>query len=154
MASTTQARPIPAPVSPWLVRLDRNFRLFGKLTLALLLATAGLIAADVEAWTGVFLLAHLAALVALLPLGVMLVVRAFRDPADGSRRSGAGVVLRRYRLVAALLGLALVTVVLSLVNFEDGNRVVRRAANLSTVGIVWVLVWRYLVWSREHLPRR
>ncbi len=139
--------------SDWLVRLDRSFRLFGKLALALLLATVGLVAADVEAWRGVFALAHLAALVALLPLGVALVVHAFRSAsADGE--GGLVSVLRRHRLVAALLAITLVAVVLSLANFEDGSRLVRRTANFTTVGIVVVLVWRYLACSRDVLPRR
>jgi uncharacterized membrane protein YidH (DUF202 family) len=139
--------------SDWVVRLDRSFRLFGKLALALLLATAGLIAADVEAWRGVFALAHLAALVALLPLGIALVAHAFRAAsADGE--GGLMSVVRRHRLVAALLAVTVVTVALSLANFEDGSRFIRRTANFTTVGIVVVLVWRYLAWSRDALPRR
>lgn len=145
---STGAPSQPSQPSPWLFRLDRNFRLFGKLTLAVLLATAGLIAADIEAWRGVFALAHLAALVALAPLGVGLIVRAFRE--EGS----LGAVVRRYRFVAALLGVVLVTVVLSLANFEGGSRILRRTANLTTVAIALVLVWRYLGWARTHLSRR
>lgn len=153
MGSMTAAGRRPGEGSPWLVRADRNFRLFGKLTLALLLATAGLVAADIAAWRGVFASAHLAALVALLPLGAALVVYAFRRVrAEGD--PGLGGVLRRYRVIAILLAVTLVTVVLSLANFEGGSRLVRRTANLTTVGIAAVLVWRYLLWSRVHLPRR
>lgn len=154
MGSMTTAAGSPSTgASPWLIRADRNFRFFGKVTLALLLATAGLFAAEVDAWRGVFALAHLAALVALLPLGVTLIAYAFREArAEGD--PGLLRVLRRHRLVAVLLGAVLVTVVLSLANFEDGNRLVRRTANLTTVGIALALVWRYLLWSREALRRR
>lgn len=151
MGSMTTAAGSPsAGASSWLLRADRNFRFFGKVTLALLLATAGLIAADVDAWRGVFGFAHLAALVALLPLGIALIAHAFRE-ARAAGDPGLLGVLRRHRFVAVLLGVVLVTVVLSLVNFEGGSRIVRRTANLTTVGIALVLVWRYLMWSRDAL---
>ena len=139
--------------SSWLYRADRNFRIFGKLAVALLLATAGLIAADVDAWRAVFAAAHLAALIALLPLGVALIVEAFRE-ARAAGDPGLRGVLRRHRTVAILVAVALVTIALSLANFEGGSRAVRRVANLSTVGIVLVLVWRYLAWSRTALRGR
>ena len=142
-----------AHVPAWLVRSDRTFRLFGKLAIALLLATAGLLAADIEAWRGVFALAHLVAVVALVPLGGALVVHAFREAAARGE-PGLGAVLRRHQVVALLLAVAAVTIALSLANFEGGSRVLRRAANLTTVTIVLVLVWRYLAWAREHLPGR
>ncbi len=143
----------PRDPSAWLVRLDRSFRLFGKIAVALLLATAGLLAVDIEAWRGVFALAHLVALVALAPLGVALVIHAFREAATAGEPGLRGVV-RRHRLVAVLLAVTVLTIALSLVNFEGGSRVLRRVANLSTVAIVVVLVWRYLGWARERLPRR
>jgi uncharacterized membrane protein YidH (DUF202 family) len=156
MSAVTSSSDVRGPrIAPsgWLIRLDRSFRLFGKLALALLLATVGLLVADVEAWRGVFALAHLAALAALLPLGIALVTHAFREAsADGE--GGLVSVLRRHRLVAVLLAITVVTVVLSLANFEDGSRLVRRTANFTTVGIVLVLVWRYLAWARDALPRR
>lgn len=152
---TTAAGSPSAGASSWLLRADRNFRLFGKVTLALLLATAGLVAADIDAWRGVFALAHLAALIALLPLGIALIAHAFSTArAEGDGRVGGVLgVLRRHRLVAVLLVVALVAVVFSLANFEGGNRILRRTANLTTVGIALVLVWRYLLWSREALRR-
>ena len=153
VTSSGDTRGLRVTPSGWLVRLDRNFRLFGKLALALLLATVGLLAADVEAWRGVFGLAHLAALIALLPLGVALVAHAFRSAsAEGKGRPLS--VLRRHRFVAVLLAITTVTVVLSFASFEDGNRLVRRTANFTTVGVVVVLVWRYLAWARDTLPRR
>lgn len=153
MGSMTSAAGSPSTgVSSWLLRADRNFRVFGKVTLALLLATAGLIAADIDAWRGVFAFAHLAALLALLPLGVALIAHAFLE-ARAVGDPGLLGVLRRHRFAAILLGVALVTVVLSLANFEGGSRIVRRSANLTTVGIALVLVWRYLIWSRDALRR-
>ena len=142
-----------AHVPAWLFRSDRSFRLFGKLAIALLLATAGLLAAGIEAWRGVFALAHLVAVVALLPLGGALVVHAFREAAARGER-GLPALLRRHRVVAVLLVVMAITVALSLANFEGGSRVLRRIANLTTVAIVLILVWRYLAWAREHLPGR
>ena len=139
--------------SSWLVRADRVFRLFGKLALALLITTAGLLIADIEAWRAVFASAHLAALIALLPLGIALIAHAFRE-ARSEDDPGLTGVLRRHRTVAILLAVVLVTVALSLANFEGGSRVVRRVANLTTVSIALVLVWRYLAWARRALPRR
>lgn len=139
--------------SAWLLRFDRSFRLFGKLALALLLATVGLLAADVEAWRGVFALAHLVVLVAVLPLGVVLIAHGFREAAAAGEPGLSGV-LRRHRVVATLLAVALVAITLSLANFEGGSRAIRRVANLTTVALVLVLVWRYLAWARERLPRR
>lgn len=138
--------------SAWLVRLDRSFRLFGKLAVALLLTTVGLLAADIEAWRGVFALAHLVALVALLPLGIALLADAFREAAAAGDPGLRGL-LRRHLLVTVLLAITLLSVALSLANFEGGSRLLRRAANLTTVAIVLVLVWRYLSWARERLPR-
>ena len=142
-----------AHVPAWLLRSDRSFRLFGKLAIALLLATAGLLAAGIEAWRGVFALAHLVAVVALLPLGGALVVHAFREAAARGE-PGLPALLRRHRVVAVLLVVMAITVALSLANFEGGSRVLRRIANLTTVAIVLILVWRYLAWAREHLPGR
>ncbi|MGE3961186.1 MAG: hypothetical protein AB7F65_05835 [Dehalococcoidia bacterium] len=154
MSSITSAAGSPRGASsPWLVRADRSFRLFGKLTIALLLATGGLIAADVAAWRGVFASAHLAALIALVPLGAALLAHAFREARAAGDPGVVGVV-RRHRAIAILLAITLVTVAFSLANFPDGNRLVRRTANLTTVGIALALVWRYLAWARTNLPRR
>ncbi len=102
---------------------------------------------DADYWTAVFGLAHLAALVALAPLGVVLVRHGFRRAAaEGD--PGLRGVLRRYPDVALiLLGIA-VAVTVTLVNFDDGIRWLRRVANFTTVGLVLVLVGRYLRWSR------
>lgn len=120
---------------------DRWFRLLGLGTLAVLAVTGVLLVTDVEAWWVPFVVAHLMALAALLPLALVLVVWATRE--SGS----PAALVRRYPLAAALVAALAVTVTLSLMNFE-GNREVRRAANLSSVALILVLVVRYLRWSR------
>jgi hypothetical protein len=124
-------------------RADRWFRAAGILTLALLVATLGLLAAGADAWRPVFALAHLAALIALVPLGVVLVVETLR------REGSLGAVVRRHRTVAVILAVVVVTIVVSLLNFDDGIRWLRRVANLTTVALILVLVARYFVWSRR-----
>jgi peptidoglycan/LPS O-acetylase OafA/YrhL len=131
-----------------LARADLVFRLAGAGALALLAATAVLLAMDVEAWHPIFAFAHLAALIALAPLGVLLVARAF---AEARREGEPGItgVWRRHRRVAVVLGIVAITVAVSLLNFQDGIRWLRRVANLTTVVLVLVLVARYLWWRRE-----
>ncbi|MDA0366438.1 MAG: hypothetical protein O2843_11355, partial [Chloroflexi bacterium] len=58
--------------------LDRLFRVAGAGALIALAATGAALALGVEAWRVPFVLAHLLALVALLPLGVALVLAALR----------------------------------------------------------------------------
>ncbi|MEX1022608.1 MAG: hypothetical protein WD058_05620 [Dehalococcoidia bacterium] len=136
--------------TPGLARADALFRTAGKLTLALLLVTTALLALDAEYWTTVFLASHVAALIALVPLGVALVVHAFRQ-ARITGDPGILGVMRRYRAVVALLALIVVGVAITLANFDDeSNRWVRRAANLTTVALVLVLVVQYLRWSRRQ----
>ena len=101
-----------------------------------------------EYWVLPFGLAHLAALVALVPLGGVLVRHGFRRAAAEGDPGVLGVV-RRYRGVALMLLAVAVTVTITLVNFEDGPRWLRRAANITTVALVLVLVTRYLRWSRR-----
>ncbi len=115
----------------------------------MLALTAALLFAGAEAWRPVFALAHLAAIVALTPLGVVLV----RQAARAAREANAGPVIpaliQRHPQVAFLLAAATVAVVVSLMNFEEGIRWLRRVANFTTVGIVLVLVARYLRWARN-----
>lgn len=125
---------------------DRWFRGWGAATLVALAAAALLLASGREGWRVPFVLAHLAALLALAPLGLVLLVTAL---AEGARATGSPArapvaVVRRYRLVAALLALVVVTVAVSLANFEGGTRWLRAAANLATIAIVLLLVARYL----------
>lgn len=134
-------------VSTSLARTDLLFRLAGAGALALLAATAVLLAFGVDAWRAVFAFAHLLALIALAPLGVVLVRRAFAEArAEGD--PGIGGVWRRHQSVAIILAIVVITVAVSLLNFQDGIRWLRRVANLSTVALVLLLVARYLSWRR------
>lgn len=130
-------------MDPALWRADRWFRTAGAVTLGLLALTAALLAAGASAWRPTFVLAHLAALIALAPLGAVLVWRAARQ------EGGLLPAVRRHRFATALVGLAFVAIAVSLLNFEDGIRWLRRVANLTTVSVVLVLVARYLAWARR-----
>lgn len=121
---------------------DRWFRILGFATLMALASTGILLLAEGSAWRVMFVIAHLAGLLALVPLGVVLILRAYRH------EGGLAAMAARHPLVGGLLACLAVTVTLSLLNFE-GDREVRRIANLTTVAIVAVLVVRYLRWSRE-----
>ncbi|GMU41504.1 MAG: hypothetical protein AMXMBFR23_23700 [Chloroflexota bacterium] len=111
--------------------------------------TAALLLAGAEAWRPVFALAHLAALVALIPLGVALVRHAARAAREADAGPVVPALIQRHPQVAFLLAAATVAVVVSLMNFEDGIRWLRRVANFTTVGIILVLVARYLRWARH-----
>jgi hypothetical protein len=52
-----------------------------------------------------------------------------------------------------ILAVVAITVAISLVNFQDGIRWLRRVANLATVALVLILVARYVAWRREGLAR-
>ncbi|MEX2446231.1 MAG: hypothetical protein WD734_02740 [Dehalococcoidia bacterium] len=125
---------------------DLWFRAWGVAALAALLVTLGSLLAGIGDWRLPFVLAHLAALSALVSLGTVLVVEALVEGhrAEGSTGGMTAHVLRRHGVVVALLGVVAVTIAVSLANFEDGVRWVRTAANLSTVAIIVVLVARYL----------
>jgi len=125
---------------------DRVFRLAGVTALVLLAATIGLGLMGVAAWRPVFTAAHLAALVALAPLAAVMLRYAFSQARSAGPPGFRGVV-RRYPATVAMLAVIAVAVVLSLANFEDGNRTLRRLANYTTVLLVLVLVIRYLRWS-------
>lgn len=127
-----------SPPSPVLLAADRLFRIAGGCAIGALILTAGALAADREWWRTPFVAAHLAALVALLPLGIMLAVDAAR------RADSVAALLRRHRGTVLLLAVIVVTVAVSLANFEGGSRIARRVANLTTVAIVLLLIVRYL----------
>ncbi len=124
--------------------VDRWFRRLGLATLAALFATGVFLFAEGSAWRVMFVIAHIAALLALLPLAVVLALRAARDA------KSPPAVLQRYPVASMLMAALAVTVALSLANFE-GNRDARRVANLSSVALILALVWRYLRWA--HSPR-
>jgi cytochrome bd-type quinol oxidase subunit 2 len=120
---------------------DRWFRTLGAGAIMALGATGILLFAEGNAWRVIFVVAHLAALLALLPLGVVLVLRAYHQS------GGLTSMVQRYPVVTVLLVCLLVTIVASLLNF-DGNREARRVANLGSVALILVLVVRYLRWAR------
>ena len=131
---------------------DRWFRGWGVAALVALAATALLLAGGSKGWRVPFVLAHLAALLALAPLGGVLLVQALVEGyrASGSPAGAVGAAVGRHRLVAALLALVVVTVAVSLANFAGGTRWLRAAANLVTVAIVLLLVARYLRAARRY----
>ena len=120
---------------------DRWFRTLGAGAIMALGATGVLLFAEGNAWRVIFVVAHLAALLALLPLGVVLVLRAYHQS------GGLTSMVARYPIVSVLLVCLFVTIVASLLNF-DGNREARRVANLASVALILVLVVRYLRWAR------
>ncbi len=125
---------------------DRWFRGAGVATLGLLGITGVTLALGHEVWRSIFALAHLAALIALAPLGLLLVARAVIQARleTGSTATAVPAVARRYPVVTALVLLSFLTAGISLANFPDGERWVRTVANLSTVAIVVGLVVHYL----------
>jgi hypothetical protein len=122
--------------------VDRWFRFAGIVTIALLAVTIGMLLAGSEGWRAPFGLAHLAALAALLPLGVALIAHTYREA------GGLGPMLSRHGRVVIVLALIAVSVTVTLVEF-DGNRDVRRVSNFTTVGLVLLLIARYLRWARR-----
>jgi hypothetical protein len=114
--------------------------------LVALAVTGAMLALGAGPWRVPFVLAHLCALIALVPLGVALVAGALRE-GYARRRSPAGALratAERYPLVTALVLLSFVTVAISLSQFSGGVRWVRAAANLTTVAIALTLVARYV----------
>jgi MFS family permease len=129
-----------------LVVADRWFRGWGVAALLALLATGAMLALSLEAWRAPFVLAHLCALLALVPLGVVLVARTFARYREerGSVLGGVRGTLAHDRLTTLLVAVALVAVAVSLSQFDGGVRAVRSAANLTTVAVIVALVGRYL----------
>jgi hypothetical protein len=140
MATTTFAPPStigPPTPPPYLTLADRWFRILGLTAISALIATGILLALRLDAWRIPFVGAHLAALLALLPLGVALIVDAIRR--ETGTRSGNPFVatLRRNRTEAILVAAALCTAAVSLSQFSDGVRAIRSVANLATVALIW-----------------
>lgn len=123
--------------------------MLGVVTLGLLGVTAALLAMSNAAWRPVFAFAHLAALLGLSPLGVMLIRHAVRQTRAAEGGPLLPALVGRYPQVVFLLAAVVLTITVSLMNFEDGIRWLRRVANLSTVAIMLVLVARYLRWARD-----
>lgn len=126
--------------------VDRWFRAWGVLALAALGATAAMLALRAEPWRVPFVAAHLAALLALAPLGIALVVSTYvRQLRRGlSAFEAIRATLAHDRVATALTLVAFVAAAVSLSQFEGGVRWVRTTANLVTVTAAVTLIVRYL----------
>ena len=126
---------------------DRVFRLCGVVALVALAATAASLASGISAWRVPFVAAHLAALIALAPLGVVLAVEAIAAARveAGSLAGVPAALVRRRPVEVTLLAVVAVSIGVSLAtNFSEGARWVRTTANLVSVAVILVLVARYL----------
>ena len=130
---------------------DRVFRAFGTVALLMLALTFASLATGIGAWRVPFVLAHLATLIALVPLGIVLAVEAIAAAAhnSGSLGGAPAALVQRYGMVLLLLAVLSVSVAVSLANFEGGIRWLRTAANLVSVAVIVALVLRYLRSSRS-----
>ncbi|MGE3857579.1 MAG: hypothetical protein AB7G21_11555 [Dehalococcoidia bacterium] len=126
--------------------VDKTFRIFGVLTILGLIATIAGAMNGAAWWRPVFSAAHLTALIALVPLGIALVVWAYRDA------GGLGAMLSRHARIAIVLALIAVSVTITLVEF-NGNRDVRRISNFTTVGLILLLIVHYFRWFRSTVGR-
>lgn len=129
-----------------LFKVDRTFRIFGVLTVVGLIATIAGAMNGAAWWRPVFSASHLTALIALVPLGIALVVYAYREAGS------LGAMLSRHGRVAVVLAVIAVSVAVTLVEF-DGNRQVRRISNYTTVGLVLLLIVHYFRWFRATVSR-
>lgn len=126
--------------------VDRTFRIFGVLTILGLIATVAGAMSGAAWWRPVFSASHLTALIALLPLGIALIVYAYREAGS------IGAMLSRHRRIAVVLAVIAVSVAITLVEF-NGNRQVRRISNYTTVGLVLLLIVHYFRWFRATVSR-
>jgi hypothetical protein len=126
--------------------VDKTFRIFGILTILGLVATIAGAMNGAAWWRPVFSASHLTALAALVPLGIALIVYAYRE--SGS----LGAMLSRHARIAIVLALIAVSVTITLVEF-NGNRDVRRVSNFTTVGLVLLLIVHYFRWFRSTVGR-
>ncbi|MEI6136523.1 MAG: hypothetical protein WCQ48_03785 [Chloroflexota bacterium] len=124
--------------------VDRLFRVSGIVTLIALAATIVMLIAGVATWWMPFVAAHLTALIALAPLGLVLIAYGYREA------GGVTSMIARHGIVAAALAVIAVSVTITLLEFST-NRDVRRVANIVTVSLVVLLVVHYLRWSRQAL---
>jgi len=126
--------------------VDRSFRIFGIVTLVGIAITILGAMNGAGWWRPVFSASHLAALIALVPLGVALVVYAYREAGS------LGAMLSRHARIVITLAVIAVSVTITLVEF-DGNRTVRRISNFTTVGLVLLLIVHYFRWFRSTVGR-
>lgn len=126
--------------------VDKTFRIFGVLTILGLIATIAGAMNGAAWWRPVFSASHLTALIALVPLGIALVVYAYREAGS------LGAMLSRHSRVAVVLAVIAVSVTITLIEF-NGNRQVRRISNFTTVGLVLLLIVHYFRWFRATVGR-
>ena len=145
--STLTSAPTPRPMDGTIRLVDRLFRIFGVLTIVGVGITIYGAMNAAPWWRPVFSLSHLTALIALVPLGVALIVLAYREAGSlGAMVSGHSLI------VGALLVIA-VSVTITLVEF-NGNRTVRRISNFTTGTLVVLLVVHYFRWFRARFAGR
>jgi hypothetical protein len=127
-------------------RLDRLFRAAGGGALLALAVTGAALLLGIDAWRAPFVLAHLLALVALVPLGIALVAAALRAgyAERGTPLAAIRATVARFPLETALVAVACTGVAITLSQFDGGLRAARTTANAVTVAVVIVLVMRYL----------
>ncbi len=125
---------------------DAWFRGAGTVALGTLAGTAIMLALRMDAWRLPFVLAHLCALLALVPLGLVLVSHTLSTyyRARSSFAAALRGTLTHDRFVTALVIVVFTAATISLSQFEGGVRWVRAAANYATVSAILVLVVRYL----------
>lgn len=126
--------------------VDKTFRIFGILTILGLIATIAGAMNGAAWWRPVFSASHLTALIALVPLGLVLVAQAYREAGS------VGAMLSRHARVAIVLALIAVSVAITLIEF-DGNRTVRRVSNYTTVALIALLLVHYFRWFRQQAAR-
>lgn len=126
--------------------VDRWFRFAGIAAILALAVTIAMLVAGSEGWRGPFVAAHLAALAALLPLGIALVVYGYREAGS------LGALLSRHALIAGALVVIAVLVVITQVNFY-ANPNIRRISNITNVTIILLLIAHYLRWFPRHIGR-
>jgi len=126
--------------------VDRVFRVAGIATIVGIIATIALAMAGAPIWRPVFTLSHLTALIALVPLGVVLIALAYREA------GGLGPMLSRHARIVIVLAVIAVSVTITLIEF-NGNRTVRRISNFTTVGLVLLLLVHYVRWYRVRSAR-
>ena len=145
-----QEPPKPESMALWLV--DGWFRGWGFGAIAALVGTLGMLALRMPEWRVPFVIAHVAALLAVAPLGVVLVGQTFARyrRESGSVAGGLRGLFTHDRLVTALVLASFVTAAVSLSQFQGGIRWLRALANYSTVAIVVTLTSRYLRASRRR----
>ena len=148
---TSEEPPRPQSLALWLA--DGWFRGWGFGAVAALVGTLAMLALQQPEWRVPFVVAHVAALLAVAPLGMVLVGQTFARyrRSSGSVAGGLRGVFTHDRLVTALVLASFVTAGVSLSQFQGSIRWLRALANYSTVAIVVTLIWRYLRSSRRRV---